>query len=137
MNHWLVKSEPETWSWDQQVAAGTTEWDGVRNAQAQNNMKQMRKGDRVLFYHSGKQKAVVGIAKVARAAYPDPADGTGKYVLVDLKAVEPLAEPVTLKAIKGEAKLGHLALVRQPRLSVMEVDEPAYKRICGMGGVKG
>ena len=138
MNYWLVKSEPGTWSWDDQVAAGTTEWDGVRNAQAQNNMKAMSKGDRALFYHSGSgknSKCVVGIVEVARAGYPDPEDETGKYVLVDMKKVAALPEPVTLKTIKADEKLAHLPLVRQPRLSVMPVDAASYKRLCKMGGV--
>ncbi len=136
MNYWLVKSEPNTWSWDDQLKAGTTHWDGVRNAQAQNNMKAMAKGDRVLFYHSGKPKEVVGLTEVARAAYPDPEDDTGKYILVDLKAVETLPEPVSLKAIKAEEKLAHLALVRQSRLSVMPVDAASFKRIYKMAGGK-
>lgn len=136
MHYWLVKSEPETWSWQQQVKAGTTEWDGVRNAQAQNNMKAMAKGDRVLFYHSGKERQIVGLTEVAREAYPDPEDDTGKWILVDLKAVEPVPEPVSLKAIKADGNLDHLALVRQPRLSVMPLDADSFKRLCRMGGLK-
>lgn len=137
MNYWLVKSEPETWSWDDHVQAGVAEWDGVRNAQAQNNMKAMRKGDRVLFYHSVKEKRVVGVVQVVREAYPDPTDATGRWILVDLEAVEPLPEPVGLQAIKADDRLAHLPLVRQPRLSVMPVDAASFQRICAMGGVKG
>ncbi len=136
MKYWLVKSEPETWSWQDQLDAKTTEWDGVRNAQAANNLKAMSKGDRALFYHSGKQRQVVGVVEVMREAYPDPGDEAGRFVMVDVKAVTTLPEPVSLKQIKQDAKLAHLALVRQPRLSVMPVDVAAYKRICAMGGLK-
>ena len=134
MHYWLVKSEPGEWSWDDQVRAGVAEWDGVRNAQAQKHMKAMAEGDRVLFYHSGKQKAVVGLVTVAREAYPDPDDEAGKYVRVDFKADQALAEPVTLQAIKADDKLAHLPLVKQPRLSVMPVDAASFKRICRLGG---
>ncbi|MEX0652906.1 MAG: EVE domain-containing protein [Phycisphaeraceae bacterium] len=136
MKYWLVKSEPDVWSWDDQVNAKnqTTHWDGVRNAQASNNLKAMKVGDRCLFYHSNKQRAVVGIVEVVREFYPDPGDKTGRFGMVDVKAVEPLAEPVTLKQVKAEPALEHLALVRQPRLSVMPVDAKAFKHIIRMSG---
>ena len=135
MQYWLVKSEPETWSWQDQVDAGTTEWDGVRNYQAAKNLKTMKKGDRALFYHSGKAREVVGIVEITREYYPDPTDKSERFGMVDVKTVKALPEPVTLKQIKAEDKLGHLALVRQPRLSVMPVDAEAWKRICAMGGL--
>lgn len=132
MNHWLVKSEPNEWSWHDQVNAGTTDWSGVTNAQAQNHMRQMKTGDRVLFYHSGKDRQIVGITEVARAPYPDPTDQTGKRVLVDLKTVEPLKSPVTLAQIKADDRFVHLPLVRQPRLSVMPIDQPSWKALLAM-----
>ncbi|MEX0885299.1 MAG: EVE domain-containing protein [Phycisphaeraceae bacterium] len=136
MKYWLVKSEPDTWSWQDQIDAKTTHWDGVRNHQASNNLKAMSKGDRALFYHSGKAREVVGIVEVTREYYPDPSDKSERFGMVDVKAVKALPEPVTLKAIKAEPKLAELALVRQPRLSVMPVDAAAWKRICAMGGLK-
>lgn len=136
MKHWLVKSEPGTWSWDDQLAAGTTEWDGVRNHQAAKNLQAMSRGDRCLFYHSGKQRQLVGIVEVVREYYPDPTDKSGRFGMVDVKAVRTLPEPVELSQIKADEKLKHLALVRQPRLSVMPVDASSWKRLLKMGGVK-
>jgi len=133
MAYWLVKSEPHTWSWDDQVAAGTTEWDGVRNHQASNNMKAMKTGDRVFFYHSGKDKEIVGIVEVAKEYYPDHTDPTGRFGMVDVKTVAPLNEPVTLKSIKAEPALSDLLLVRHTRLSVMPIDDASWNRICEMG----
>jgi predicted RNA-binding protein with PUA-like domain len=132
MQYWLLKSEPGEWSWDDQQAAGTTPWDGVRNAQAQKNMRSMEKGDRALFYHSGKQRQVVGLVKIARGPYPDPEDESGKRVLVDVATEQSLNEPVTLQAIKAESALADLALVRQPRLSVMPVSAAAWKKILSL-----
>ena len=136
MAYWLVKSEPGTWSWDDQVKAGATNWDGVRNPQATNFMKAMRKGDRVFFYHSGEERRIVGVVEVAKEFYPDPKDKSGRFGLVDVKTVGPVPEPVTLAAIKAEPKLKDLLLVRQSRLSVMPVDEAAWKLIARMGGLK-
>ncbi|MEX2389499.1 MAG: EVE domain-containing protein [Phycisphaeraceae bacterium] len=134
MKYWLVKSEPDVWSWDDQLNAKnqTTHWDGVRNAQASNSLKAMKVGDRCLFYHSNKQRAVVGIVEVVKEFYPDPSDKTGRFGMVDVKAVEPLPEPVTLKQVKAEESLAHLGLVRQPRLSVMPIDAKAFKQIIRM-----
>jgi len=134
MQYWLLKSEPGEWSWDDQKAAGTAEWDGVKNAQAQKNMRAMEKGDRALFYHSGKQRRVVGIVEIARAPYPDPDDEMGKRVLVDVTTVKSLANPVSLQSIKAEPALQELALVRQPRLSVMPVSEASWHTILRLAG---
>src|SRR5881296_1670836 len=117
--YWLVKQEPEAYSFDDFVRDGRTDWTGVRNFQARNNLRQMKSGDRVLFYHSGKGKCVVGIAEVARAAYPDPTSKDPQWVAVDLKPVEPLSESVPLTSIRYHAKLGKLPLIRQSQLSVM------------------
>jgi predicted RNA-binding protein with PUA-like domain len=138
MSHWLVKSEPETWSWDQHVKQDAKHdvWTGVRNHQAKAHLKAMKKGDRVFFYHSGEAKAVVGVSEVAREAYPDPTDKTGAFVCVDLKAVEPLKEPVSLAAIKAEKKLADMVLVKNSRLSVQPVTEAEWKLVCKMGGMK-
>jgi predicted RNA-binding protein with PUA-like domain len=136
MSYWLVKSEPGSWSWDDQVKAGTTDWSGVRNPQATNFMKVMRKGDRVFFYHSGEERRIVGVVEVVKEFYPDPKDKSGRFGLVDVRTVGPVPEPVTLAAIKAEPKLKDLLLVRHSRLSVMPVDEPAWKLISRMGGLK-
>jgi predicted RNA-binding protein with PUA-like domain len=135
MAHWLVKSEPSTWSWQDQVKAGSTNWDGVRNPQATNFLKGMRRGDRVFFYHSGDERQIVGVVEVVREFYPDPKDKSGRFGMVDVKTVAPFAQPVTLAAIKAEPKLKNLALVRQSRLSVMPVDEASWKLIARMGGL--
>jgi predicted RNA-binding protein with PUA-like domain len=130
---WLVKTEPSTYSWDDLVRDGGTRWDGVRNPLARNHLAAMAKGDLVLVYHSGDAKAVRGIAKVARAAYPDPSADDERWLAVDLAPVRPLAEPVPLAAVKKDAKLGGLALVRQSRLSVMPVPDAAFERILALG----
>ena len=135
MNYWLFKSEPGAWSWDDQVEAGTAEWDGVRNHQANNNMKAMRNGDRGFFYHSVNEKRIVGIVEVVREHYPDPTDASGRFGMVDVKAVMPVAIPVTLAEIKAEPALSNLALVRQSRLSVVPVAEDEWAAICRMAGV--
>ena len=139
MAYWLFKSEPDAWSWDQQVARGDRgeEWDGVRNYQARNNMRAMKVGDLGFFYHSNIGKEIVGIVEVVREAYPDPTDGTGRWVCVDMKAVGPLPRPVTLAAIKAEPDLAELALVRQSRLSVMPVSEAHWAKLCALGGWAG
>ena len=133
MAYWLMKSEPGNWSWDDQVKDGVAEWDGVRNYQAANNMKAMTIGDRVFFYHSVKEKQVVGIVEVVKEYYPDPTDASGRFGMVDVKAVKPFKEPVTLAAIKAEPRLENLALVRQSRLSVLPVDTTEWNLICAMG----
>jgi predicted RNA-binding protein with PUA-like domain len=135
MAHWLIKSEPDAWSWDMQVKKGTESWNGVRNYQAANNMKAMKLGEQAFFYHSVSEKQIVGIVEVARLYYPDPTDESGRFGMVDFRAVKPLKTPVTLAQIKDDPKLNHLPLIRQSRLSVMPIDDPAWKYICKLGGV--
>ena len=130
---WLAKSEPETYSWDDFVREGRTDWTGVRNFQARNNLRQMKAGDRVLFYHSGTGKCVVGVAEVARAAYPDPTAADPQWVAVDLKPVKPLNEPVPLASIRYHAKLANLPLIRQSQLSVMQLTKEEFETILVMG----
>ncbi|MFN2577975.1 MAG: EVE domain-containing protein [Pyrinomonadaceae bacterium] len=130
---WLVKQEPETYSWDDFVRDGGTDWTGVRNFQARNSLKQMKAGDRALFYHSGSGKCVVGIAEVAKAAYPDPTADDPQWVAVDMKPVKPVKEPVPLAAMRNTAKLANLALVRQSQLSVMPVTKEEFDTIVAMG----
>src|SRR5260370_42601989 len=134
--HWMVKQEPETYSWNDFVRDGRTDWTGVRNFQARNNLRQMKVGDRVLFYHSGKGKCVVGIAEVVKSAYPDPTADEGQWVAVDLKPVSPLKEPVALAAIRYHPKLGNLPLVRQSQLSVMPLTKEEFEVIVTMGNGK-
>jgi predicted RNA-binding protein with PUA-like domain len=133
MAYWLMKSEPGTWSWDDQVKDGTAEWDGVRNYQAANNMKAMSVGDLVFFYHSGKDREIVGIVQVAREYYPDHTDASGRFGMVDVTALRPFVRPVTLAEIKAEPRLAQLALVRHTRLSVMPVAEEEWRIICALG----
>ena len=135
MAYWLVKSEPGTWSWDDQVKKGVEHWDGVRNYQASNNLKAMKKGDLAFFYHSVNEKQIVGIVEVVREYYPDHSDESGRFGMVDVKAVKPVESPVTLAAIKARNDLADLALVRQSRLSVVPVNDAQWKIICEMGGV--
>ncbi len=130
---WLVKSEPGTYAWDDLVRERSTRWDGVRNAQARNHLAAMGRGDSVLFYHSGAEKAVVGVARVAREAYPDPSADDPRWLAVDLAAVKALAQPVTLAAIKADPKLREIPLVRQSRLSVMPIPKAAFDRILSLG----
>ena len=134
--YWLVKQEPETYSWDDFVRDGRTDWTGVRNFQARNNLRQMKAGDRVLFYHSGEQKAVVGVAQVAKAAYPDPTADEAQWVAVDIKPVKPLRAPVPLTVIKAEPGLGNMLLIRQSRLSVMPVTKEEFEAIVALGAGK-
>ncbi|MBS7541067.1 EVE domain-containing protein [Ancylobacter lacus] len=136
MAHWLYKSEPFKWSWDQQVAAGAagTHWDGVRNHLAKQQLLAMRNGDRGFFYHSNEGKEIVGIVEVIREAYPDPSDPSGKFVMVDLKAVEPLPRPVSLAAIKNEPRLAEMALMRFSRLSVQPVTDAEWAIVLEMAG---
>ena len=130
--HWLVKSEPGTYSWERLVREGSAVWDGVRNPQAQANLAAMSKGDLVFFYHSGEGRCVVGIAKVARTAYPEPGAGDARRVAVDLVPVRALARPVSLAEIKAVRALAKTALVRQSRLSVMPLEAEAYERILSL-----
>lgn len=135
MKYWLMKSEPSAWSWADQVKKKVESWNGVRNYQAANNMKAMSLGDRAFFYHSVDEKQIVGIVEVCRLYYPDPTDETGRFGMVDVKALMPLKTPVTLAQIKAEPKLQALPLIRQSRLSVLPVDAASWKLICKMGGV--
>lgn len=140
MAYWLMKSEPGAWSWDQQVKAGAkgTEWTGVRNFTARKNLMAMKKGDRGFFYHSGEGKDIVGVVEVVREHHPDSTAKKGEpWVVVDVKAVEPVPKPVTLDAIKDEAKLKDMALVKYGRLSVQPVTPEEWKLVCKMGGLKG
>ena len=135
MAYWLIKSEPSAYSWDQFVEDKKTSWTGVRNAQAAINLKGMKPGDRVFFYHSNEGKEIVGIAEVIKEAYPDPTDKTGKFVCVDIKADKPLKTPVTMAAIKADKKLSAMALVKYSRLSVQPVTAEEWKMVCKMGGM--
>ena len=135
MKYWLFKSEPGAWSWDDQMRAGTAEWDGVRNYQADNNMKAMRTGDRGFFYHSVAAREIVGVVEIVGEHYPDPSDPTGRFGMVDVKALFPVETPVSLADIKTEPALARMALVRQSRLSVTPVGEDEWKLLCRMAGV--
>lgn len=137
MNYWLFKSEPSTWSWDQQVAKGDMgeEWDGVRNYQARNFMRQMALGDRGLFYHSQSEKAVVGIVEVIAEAHPDSTSDDPRWECVDIKAVGPVQTPVTLDMVKAEPRLAEMALIRNSRLSVQPVTPDEWAIVCDMAGV--
>src|SRR5438552_5164765 len=135
-NFWLVKQEPSSYSWSDFVAEGQTSWTGVRNYAARNNLRKMRKGDEVLFYHSGEEKAVVGIAKVTRTAYRDSTAKEGDWPAVDLASVKPLRRPVTLREIKSDPRLTEIALVRQSRLSVMPLAESEFREILKIATTK-
>jgi len=135
MAYWLVKSEPFKWSWEQHVKKGVEHWDGVRNYQASNNMKAMTIGDKAFFYHSNKGLEIVGIVEVVREYYPDHTDESGRFGMVDFKALEELPKPVTLKQIKATPELSEMALVKQSRLSVCPVREEEWTLICEMGGL--
>ncbi len=137
MRYWLMKSEPSTWSWDDQVAAGDAgaEWDGVRNYQARNNMREMSIGDRAFFYHSQKDKAVVGIVEVIAAAHPDSTTEDPRWDCVDVRAVAPLQRAVTLDEIKADPRLSDMILVRNSRLSVQPVTEAQWRAILDLGGL--
>lgn len=133
MNYWLVKSDPETYGWRELTRDGKACWDGVRNPVARNNLKAMHKGDITLFYHTGADKSVVGIAQVIGEAHPDPTTADSRWLAVDLAPMKALRRPVTLSQIKAEKSLRHIALVRQARLSVMPIDPEAYAKILSMG----
>ena len=139
MAHWLVKSEPDAFSWQQQVENKVEPWTGVRNHMAKNNLKAMRKGDLAFFYHSNIGKEVVGIVQVVREAYPDPTVEPGEkgdWVCVDMKAVQLLKTPVTLAQLKADPAFADLALIRQSRLSVMPITDEYWAAICALGGIK-
>ena len=136
MNYWLVKSEPETYSWSQFVKDGNTAWTGVRNFAARNHLRAMKKGDRVFFYHSGEEKSVGGLGCVAKEFYPDPTATEGDWSCVDLAAVKPLAKPVTLAQIKADKILKEMVLAKQSRLSVSPVTEAQFERLLNLTGTK-
>jgi predicted RNA-binding protein with PUA-like domain len=137
MKYWLFKSEPSTWGWDNQVAKGAAgeEWDGVRNYQARNNMRLMQLGDLGFFYHSQKEKAVVGIVEVCALAHPDSTTDDERWECVDIKAVQSLAQPVTLEMCKADERLKNMVLVNNTRLSVQPVQADEWKIICALGGL--
>jgi predicted RNA-binding protein with PUA-like domain len=135
MAYWLLKSEPTSYSWDRLVADGRTNWDGVRNAQALNNLRQMKPGERAFFYHSNEGKDIVGVAEVVNGFYPDPKDPSGKLGMVDVAPVMPVAKPVTLAAMKAKPELAGMALLRQSRLSVCPVGDREWAVICDMAGI--
>ena len=137
MRYWLFKSEPNTWGWDDQVAKGDAgeEWDGVRNYQARNFMREMKIGDRGFFYHSMKEKSVVGIVEVIAEAHPDSTTDDPRWECVDIKAIAPVKTPVTLEMVKNDPRLANMALVRSSRLSVQPVTEDEWHIVCGMAGV--
>ena len=138
MPYWLLKSEPDAWSWEQMVKAGAkgTAWTGIRNHTAKLNMKKMKKGDRGFFYHSNIGKEIVGVVEVIKEAYPDPtAEAGSPWVCVDVKAVGPLKKAVTLAAIKAEPKLAEIQLLKQSRLSLPAITDAEWKLVCKMGGI--
>jgi predicted RNA-binding protein with PUA-like domain len=135
-SYWLVKQEPETYSWSDFVGDGKTDWTGVRSYQARNKLREMKTGDRVLFYHSGKDKAVVGMAEVIKPAYPDPTARDGDWVAVDLKPVKALKSPVPLAAIRYDKRLSQLPLIRQSQLSVMSLSKDEFDIILAAGDGK-
>jgi predicted RNA-binding protein with PUA-like domain len=139
MNHWLFKSEPHTWGWDDQVAKGDAgeQWDGVRNFQARNHMKAMRVGDLGFFYHSGAERAVVGIVEVIAEAHPDSTADDPRWECVDIRAVAPLPSPVSLDTAKAEPRLREMVLVRNSRLSVQPVTPEEWRVVCELGGYRG
>lgn len=136
MNYWLVKSEPSVYSWDQLVKDKKTFWNGVRNYAARNNMREMKKDDEVLYYHSNEGMEVVGVAKVIKESYQDPTTEDKNWVVVDLKPVKKLKVPVTLVQVKKDDKLANMELVKNSRLSVQKVSEDEWKRIMELGGIK-
>jgi len=139
MAHWLLKSEPSSWSWDQQVEAGTkgTFWNGVRNHSAKLNLMAMKKGEKGFFYHSNEDKAIVGIVEIIKTYYPDHTDESGKFGMVDVKAAKPLKKPVTLADIKAEPRLKDMVLVNNSRLSVQPVTDEEWRVVLEMAGEKG
>jgi predicted RNA-binding protein with PUA-like domain len=137
MNYWLLKTEPEAYSWDRLVADGKGGWDGVRNFMAARNLRAMKVGDRAFFYHTGDEKRIVGVCEVTKEAYPDKSDPTGKFVMVDVKPLQKAPTPVTLAEIKADKQFADFLLVRQGRLSVMPVPPEHWKTICKRAGLDG
>jgi predicted RNA-binding protein with PUA-like domain len=137
MAHWLLKSDPETWSWQDQLKAGKkgTFWDGVRNHSAKLNLMAMRVGEQAFFYHSGEEREIVGIVEITKPYYPDPTDKSGKFGMVDVRAVEAMKTSVTLDAIKQDPRLANMELVRNSRLSVQKVSEEEWNLIRALGGL--
>jgi predicted RNA-binding protein with PUA-like domain len=137
MAYWLIKTEPSTWSWEDQVGAGKkgTAWEGVRNFQAMRNLKKMQKGDLAFFYHTGDEKRIVGVAEVIGEYRKDPSDNTGTFGLVDVRAVEPLPQPVALAQIRADKRLKDMALVKFSRLSVQPVTAEEWRVVCALGGL--
>jgi len=129
INYWLLKSEPSTWSWEDQVRAGVDMWDGVRNYQARNNLMSMKKKDLCFFYHSVSEKSIIGIVEVVKEHYPDPTDKTGKFVVTDLRTKKKLKKAVSLEEIKSNPKLSNMALIKQSRLSVMPLTKIEWETI--------
>jgi predicted RNA-binding protein with PUA-like domain len=135
MSYWLIKSEPSTWSWEQQQAVSQEPWTGVRNYQASNNMKAMKLGDLAFFYHSNEGREIVGICEVAKEYYPDPTDEAGRFGMCDFKAIRALPQPVTLAQMKAHPELQNLSLIKQSRLSVCPIESDEWQIICAMGGL--
>jgi predicted RNA-binding protein with PUA-like domain len=135
MAYWLLKSEPAKYSWDQMVKDRRTHWDGIRNFQAANNLRAMKVGDRAFFYHSNEGKDIVGVVEIARTAYPDPGDPSGKFVMVDIAPVVPVKQPVSLAEMKGVPELAGFSLLRQSRLSVCPVSNKEWAVLCKMAGI--
>ncbi len=136
MNHWIVKQEPESYSWADFVKEGRAEWTGVRNYQARNNLRAMRKGDLVFFYHSGDEKQIVGLARVSREAYPDPTADEGDWVGVDLTPVKNVTKPVTLAAIKADSRVADIPMAKNSRLSVTPLSQAQFERLLVMAETK-
>lgn len=136
MAYWLIKSEPDTWSWDQHVKKGADSWTGVRNHQAKVHLQNMKKGDKAFFYHSNEGKEIVGVSEVVKEAYVDPTDKANAFYAVDFKAVEPLKTPVTLSALKADKNFTEMVLVKNSRLSVQPVTADEWKAIRKLGGLK-
>jgi predicted RNA-binding protein with PUA-like domain len=135
MAYWLLKSEPSSYSWDQLVADGRTRWDGVRNAQALNNLRAMKLGDRAFFYHSGEGREIVGVVEVVETFYPDPTDKSGKLGMVDVKPMMSAAVKVGLPAMRANPELSGLSVLKQSRLSVCPVSDREWTELCRMGGI--
>lgn len=136
MAYWLIKSEPDTWSWDQHVRKGADSWTGVRNHQAKVHLQTMKKGDKAFFYHSNEGKEIVGVSEVVKEAYIDPTDSKNAFFAVDFKAVEPLKTPVSLATLKADKHFANMVLVKNSRLSVQPVTADEWKAIRKMGGLK-
>ena len=136
IKYWLMKSEPSTWSWEDQVKSKIDMWDGVRNYQARNNLMKMKKKDLCFFYHSVSEKSIVGIVEVVKEAYPDKTDHSGRFVAVTVKFIKKLIKPITLENIKKNKELSHLSLIKQSRLSVMPIDSKSWKILNKMSNIK-